>query len=167
VLCYLQELSYEEAARRASCSTGALRGRLERGKRILRQRLARYGLPLAAPVLVLGRPAAVSAALCQATVAALKPGAVPAAGAALARPRRPAPPPQGQGGVPGRCPARRLRPGVGVTGRAVPGAEDRGPAAGPGRNPGGRAAGARGGHARRSAAPRGRRPLRHAPLPGI
>src|SRR5262249_14648577 len=44
VLCYLQELSYEEAARRAGCSTGALRGRLERGKHLLRQRLARYGL---------------------------------------------------------------------------------------------------------------------------
>jgi RNA polymerase sigma factor (sigma-70 family) len=90
VLCYLQELSYEEAARRAGCSTGALRGRLERGKQILRRRLARYGLPLAAPVLVLGRPPAVAAALCRATLgtvhAGLSGGAVPAAVAALAGP---------------------------------------------------------------------------------
>jgi WD40 repeat protein len=88
VLCYLQDLSYEEAARLAGCSPGALRGRLERGKRILRRRLARYGLPLAASVLVLGRPAAVSAALGRATVATVKAGlsggTVPVAVAALA-----------------------------------------------------------------------------------
>ncbi len=88
VLCYLQELSYEEAARCAGCSTGALRGRLERGKQILRGRLARYGLPLAAPILVLGQPPAVSATLCRATVATVRAGlsggAVPAAVAALA-----------------------------------------------------------------------------------
>jgi RNA polymerase sigma factor (sigma-70 family) len=90
VLCYLQELSYEEAAHRAGCSTGAFRGRLERGKKLLRARLARYGLPLAAPILVLGRPAAVSAALAQTTLATasagLSGGAVPAAVAALAGP---------------------------------------------------------------------------------
>src|SRR6185503_6349588 len=54
VLCYLQELTHEEAARRAGCSVGALRGRLERGKERLRKRLVRYGLPLAAPALVVG-----------------------------------------------------------------------------------------------------------------
>jgi RNA polymerase sigma factor (sigma-70 family) len=90
VLCYLQELSYEEAAYGAGCSTGALRGRLERGKKLLRQRLARYGLPLAAPVLVLGPPSAISAALSQATRATVKAGlnggAVPAAVAALVGP---------------------------------------------------------------------------------
>jgi RNA polymerase sigma factor (sigma-70 family) len=90
VLCYLQELSYEEAARRAGCSTGALRGRLERGKKILRKRLARYGLPLSAPVLVLGQPLSVPATLCQATLAtvrsALSGGTVPAAVGALAGP---------------------------------------------------------------------------------
>jgi RNA polymerase sigma factor (sigma-70 family) len=88
VLCYLQELSYEQAARSAGCSTGTLRGRLQRGKKILRQRLARYGLPLAAPILVLGQPTAVSAALRQTTLATVKSGlsggAVPAAVAALA-----------------------------------------------------------------------------------
>jgi RNA polymerase sigma factor (sigma-70 family) len=93
VLCYLQELGYDEAARRAGCSPGALRGRLERGKKILRKRLARYGLPLVAPVLVLGQPAAVPAALCEATVATVKSGltrgAVPTAVAALAGPTIP------------------------------------------------------------------------------
>jgi RNA polymerase sigma factor (sigma-70 family) len=72
VLCYLQELSYEEAARRVPCSPGALRGRLERGKRLLRQRLARYGLPVAAPLLVLGAPAPLPAALPRATLATLR-----------------------------------------------------------------------------------------------
>jgi RNA polymerase sigma factor (sigma-70 family) len=87
VLCYLQELSYEDAARRAGCSVGALRGRLERGKERLRRRLATYGLPLAAPVLVLGRPPAVSAALCDTTLdvtrAGLTGGAIPPAVAGL------------------------------------------------------------------------------------
>src|SRR5262245_31137356 len=53
VLCCLQDLTYEAAARRAGCSVGALRGRLERGKDLLRRRLARHGLPLAAPLLLL------------------------------------------------------------------------------------------------------------------
>jgi RNA polymerase sigma factor (sigma-70 family) len=73
-LCYLQELSYEEAARRVGCSVGALRGRLQRGKELLRARLARWGLPLGAPVLVLGRPPAVSATLREATVAVVRTG---------------------------------------------------------------------------------------------
>jgi RNA polymerase sigma factor (sigma-70 family) len=87
VLCYLQELTYEDAARRAGCSVGALRGRLERGKERLRRRLATYGLPLAAPVLVLGRPTTVSAALSETTLtvtrAGLTGGAIPPAVAAL------------------------------------------------------------------------------------
>ena len=53
VLCCVQELSYEEAARRVGCPVGTLRNRLDRGKERLRKRLARYGLPLAAPALVL------------------------------------------------------------------------------------------------------------------
>jgi RNA polymerase sigma factor (sigma-70 family) len=63
VLCCVQELSYAEAARQAACSVGALRGRLERAKQRLRKRLARHGLPLAAPLLVLGPPTTVSATL--------------------------------------------------------------------------------------------------------
>jgi RNA polymerase sigma factor (sigma-70 family) len=87
VLCYLQELSYEEAARRAGCSVGGLRGRLERAKEHLRKRLARYGLPLAAPVLVLGQPSPVSAALVETTLGTVRVasvgGRVPAAVAGL------------------------------------------------------------------------------------
>jgi RNA polymerase sigma factor (sigma-70 family) len=87
VLCYLQELTYEEAARRVPCSPGVLRGRLQRGKRLLRQRLAPYGLPLAAPLLALGTPAPLPAALRQATLAttraSLDGAAVPPAIAAL------------------------------------------------------------------------------------
>lgn len=74
LLCYLQELNYEAAARQLGCSVGALRGRLERGKEMLRKRLARLGLPLAAPVLVLGKPAAVSAVLVEATRATVRAG---------------------------------------------------------------------------------------------
>ena len=83
VLCYLQELSYEEAARRAGCSIAALRGRLERGKEHLRKRLARYGLPLAAPILILGRPPELSAALTESMLGTVRAwatgGAVPRA----------------------------------------------------------------------------------------
>ena len=75
VLCYLQELTHEEAARRAGCSVGAVRGRLERGKERLRKRLVRYGLPLAAPALVVGAPPPVSAALVARTVEVVVGGA--------------------------------------------------------------------------------------------
>ncbi|QJW97664.1 hypothetical protein FTUN_5241 [Frigoriglobus tundricola] len=91
MLCYLQELTYEEAARRAGCPVGALRGRLERGKERLRKRLAEYGLPLAAPALLLGPPAPVSAALASATLDTVRTvangGRVPAAIAGLVGPR--------------------------------------------------------------------------------
>ncbi|MBN9517687.1 PQQ-binding-like beta-propeller repeat protein, partial [bacterium] len=91
VLCYLQELGYEDAAARAGCSVGALRGRLERGKEALRRRLARRGLPLLAPALVAGRPEPSAAALVDATLAVVRAlragGRIPAAVAELARPR--------------------------------------------------------------------------------
>ncbi len=74
VLCCVQELSYEEAAQRAGCPIGTLRSRLERGKERLRKRLARYGLPLAAPALVVGYPPPVSAALIAAVVSAVRSG---------------------------------------------------------------------------------------------
>jgi RNA polymerase sigma factor (sigma-70 family) len=73
-LCYFQELTYEDAAGRAGISVGALRGRLERGKALLRKRLARYGLPLVAPVLALGRPPSVHAALTVATLRTARAG---------------------------------------------------------------------------------------------
>ena len=91
VLCYLQEMSYADAARRAGCSTGVLRGRLERGKEQLRKRLARYGLPLALPALVLGPPAPASAALERTTLESVRAmgagGRVPAPVAKLVGPR--------------------------------------------------------------------------------
>src|SRR5947199_384161 len=68
VLCYLQGLTHAEAARRAGCPVGALRGRLERGKARLRQRLVRHGLPVAVPALLLGRPTPVPAALSETTL---------------------------------------------------------------------------------------------------
>src|SRR6185437_1723221 len=74
VLCCVQELGYEAAARLAGWTVGALRGRLERGKAKLRKRLARRGLPLAAPVLVLGAPPPVSAVLRDATLAIARSG---------------------------------------------------------------------------------------------
>jgi RNA polymerase sigma factor (sigma-70 family) len=69
VLCYLDGLSQAEAARRLGWSDTVLRGRLERGRGALRRRLARLGLPLAAPLLLLPAPEAAPAALCATTVA--------------------------------------------------------------------------------------------------
>ncbi|VTR96478.1 (myosin heavy-chain) kinase : Uncultured bacterium genome assembly Metasoil_fosmids_resub OS=uncultured bacterium PE=4 SV=1: Sigma70_r2: Sigma70_r4_2: WD40: WD40: WD40: WD40 [Gemmata massiliana] len=63
VLCYLLELTHEEAAQRIGCEPGVLRGRLDRGRERLRRRLARYGLPLTVPALVVGAPQPVPAAL--------------------------------------------------------------------------------------------------------
>jgi RNA polymerase sigma factor (sigma-70 family) len=48
VLCCLEGLTRDEAARRLGCSVGAVRGRLERGRELLRQRLGRRGIALCA-----------------------------------------------------------------------------------------------------------------------
>ncbi|QJW94100.1 sigma-70 family RNA polymerase sigma factor [Frigoriglobus tundricola] len=71
VLCYLQEMTRGEAARQIGCPVGVLRGRLDRGRERLRRRLARYGLPLAAPVLAIGATPPVPAALAARTVRAV------------------------------------------------------------------------------------------------
>jgi RNA polymerase sigma factor (sigma-70 family) len=48
VLCYLEGSSREEAARQLGCPLGTLKGRLERGKELLRSALERRGLSLSA-----------------------------------------------------------------------------------------------------------------------
>ncbi|MBP3957152.1 sigma-70 family RNA polymerase sigma factor [Gemmata sp. G18] len=71
LLCYVQELSYADAAQRLGCTLGTLRGRLERGREALRRRLGRFGFPAA---LVLAGSAAptVGASLRNATLAAVR-----------------------------------------------------------------------------------------------
>jgi RNA polymerase sigma factor (sigma-70 family) len=48
VLCCLEGLSQEEAAARLGCTSGAIKGRLERGRQRLHQRLEKRGLSLSA-----------------------------------------------------------------------------------------------------------------------
>src|SRR5579884_2052891 len=78
VLCYLEEKTQEEAARLLGWTKGAVIGRLQRGRELLRARLRRRGLALSAAlstaVLALGSAsAAVPAVLREATLqAALK-----------------------------------------------------------------------------------------------
>jgi RNA polymerase sigma factor (sigma-70 family) len=48
ILCYLQSLTRDEAAQRLGLSSGSLHGRLERGRNLLRERLTKRGLTLAA-----------------------------------------------------------------------------------------------------------------------
>jgi RNA polymerase sigma factor (sigma-70 family) len=54
VLCYLEENTQEEAARRLSWPRGTLKRRLERGRERLRSRLARRGVTLGAGLFVAG-----------------------------------------------------------------------------------------------------------------
>jgi RNA polymerase sigma factor (sigma-70 family) len=72
LLCYLEGHTQEEAARQLGWSPGAVRGRLWRGRDLLRARLARRGLELSvvllASLLANNAPAAVPGALLTATV---------------------------------------------------------------------------------------------------
>ena len=54
VLCYLEGLTNEEAARRLRCPPGTLKGRLTRAREILRDRLDRRGLAFALGALAVG-----------------------------------------------------------------------------------------------------------------
>jgi RNA polymerase sigma factor (sigma-70 family) len=89
VLCYLEGLARDEAAARLGCPLGTLKGRLERGRDLLRRRLTRRGLGLAAALAALALervavPAALAAATARAAVGAPAGAAVMRlAGAAL------------------------------------------------------------------------------------
>jgi RNA polymerase sigma factor (sigma-70 family) len=79
ILCCLEGLSQEEAAKRLGCSPGAVKGRLERGRERLRRRLARRGLMLPAvlggSLLIAESATAIPAALVQSTLSAVRTGA--------------------------------------------------------------------------------------------
>jgi RNA polymerase sigma factor (sigma-70 family) len=51
VLCYLEGLTRDEAARRLGWTAGAVKGRLERGRDMLRRRLTRRGITVSAALL--------------------------------------------------------------------------------------------------------------------
>jgi RNA polymerase sigma factor (sigma-70 family) len=70
VLCYLEGKTQEEAARELAWTTGAVKGRLERGRDALRSRLSRRGvtLPTALLTTILAREATVRAGLPETTV---------------------------------------------------------------------------------------------------
>ncbi len=67
LLCYLDGKTHEEAARELGCPVGTIHARVSRGRNLLRERLARRGLPLTAigfaALLASNTPAAVAAPL--------------------------------------------------------------------------------------------------------
>jgi DNA-directed RNA polymerase specialized sigma24 family protein len=88
VLCYLQGLTRDEAARQLGCSESTLKRRLELGKGHLRNRLARRGLSLPAALLTVGvagsaLPASLAAATAR-TVAGFSTTVAPGRGAGAA-----------------------------------------------------------------------------------
>jgi RNA polymerase sigma factor (sigma-70 family) len=75
VLCYLEGMTQEEAARRLGCPPATLRTRVARGRKLLRDRLAKHGLTLsaagvAALLIASAAPAAAPAALARAATGA-------------------------------------------------------------------------------------------------
>jgi RNA polymerase sigma factor (sigma-70 family) len=76
VMCYLEGRTQDEAARELGWTLGTLRGRLERGRERLRNRLVRRGLTLSAAVL---GASLLNARACEAATAALEVSAVRAA----------------------------------------------------------------------------------------
>jgi RNA polymerase sigma factor (sigma-70 family) len=87
VLCYLEGKTRDEAARELGWSVGTLRGRLERGRDLLRSRLTRRGLGLSAALLGAALTQDASAAVPATLIGAaakVAAGAVPPLVAALA-----------------------------------------------------------------------------------
>src|SRR5262249_11446264 len=90
ILCYLEERTHNEAARQLDCPLGTLRSRLERGTRLLRNRLVRRGIAFSTALLLdsLSRnraEAALTARLMEAATAIVSNTAsVPSAAASLA-----------------------------------------------------------------------------------
>jgi RNA polymerase sigma factor (sigma-70 family) len=72
LFCYIEGLTYGDAAARLGCSLGALHGRLERGRRWLQRRLGARGLPAVALTLGAGTCPTVSAALHDRAVTAVR-----------------------------------------------------------------------------------------------
>jgi len=72
LLCYVEGLTYSDAAVRLGETPGALRGRLERGRQWLQRRLLARGLPAVALTLGAGGTPAVSAGLHDRTLAAVR-----------------------------------------------------------------------------------------------
>ncbi len=73
VLCYLEDMTYQQAADQLRWSEATTRGRLARARDLLRARLTRRGVTLAGTGLfVAGTASAVPAALVQATVRAAR-----------------------------------------------------------------------------------------------
>jgi RNA polymerase sigma factor (sigma-70 family) len=76
VLCCLEGFSIEEAARRLGCTTGSVKGRLERGRARLHKQLARRGLTLAAALATAEMSRAVTSAALSEALAKLPARAV-------------------------------------------------------------------------------------------
>src|SRR5262245_21924555 len=69
VLCYLQGMTQDEAAAALGLAKGTLKGRLERGRALLRERLLRRGLGRAGVLLASAWPAAMESGARRAAVA--------------------------------------------------------------------------------------------------